>query len=62
MTTDLKNIWHSTVISGKNKIRIEKFKELGIDHFNVETIDIGLIAVLTDVKTPNFEELQDSYY
>lgn len=41
----------------KNKIRIEKFKELGIDHFNVETIDIGLIAVLTDVKTPNFEEI-----
>lgn len=41
----------------KNKIRIEKFKKLGIDHFNVETIDIGLIAVLTDVKTPNFEEI-----
>ena len=40
----------------KNKNRIEKFKELGIDHFNVETIDIGLIAVLTDVKTPNFDE------
>lgn len=41
----------------KNKNRIEKFKELGIDHFNVETIDIGLIAVLTDVKTLNFEEI-----
>lgn len=41
----------------KNKIRIEKFKALGIDHYNVETIDIGLIAVLTDVKTPNFEEV-----
>ena len=41
----------------KNKNRIEKFKELGIDHFNVETIDIGLIAVLADVKTPNFEEI-----
>lgn len=41
----------------KNKNRIEKFKELGIDHFNVKTIDIGLIAVLTDVKTPNFEEI-----
>lgn len=41
----------------KNKIRIEKFKELGIDHFNVETIDIGLIAVLTNVKTPKFEEI-----
>lgn len=41
----------------KNKERVKKFKELGIDHFNVETIDIGLIAVLTDVKTPNFEEI-----
>jgi hypothetical protein len=41
----------------KDKNRIEKFKELGIDHFNVETIDIGLIAVVTDVKKPNFEEI-----
>lgn len=41
----------------KNKNRIKKFKELGIDHFNVETIDIGLIAVLIDVKTSNFEEI-----
>lgn len=41
----------------KDKIRIERFKELGIDHFNVENIDIGLIAVLTDVQTPNFEEI-----
>lgn len=41
----------------KNKIRIEKFKGLDIDYFNVETIDIGLIAVLADVKTPNFEEI-----
>lgn len=41
----------------KNKNRIEKFKELGIDHFNVETIDIGLISVLTDTKTPNLEEI-----
>ena len=41
----------------KKKDRIEKFKELGIDHFNVETIDIGLIAVLTDVQTSNFEEI-----
>ncbi len=48
--TQYSNFW-------KNKNRIEKFKELGIDHFNVETIDIGLIAVLTDVKTPNFEEI-----
>lgn len=41
----------------KNKNRIEKFKDLGTDHFNAESIDIGLIAVLTDVKTPNFEEI-----
>ena len=41
----------------KNKIRIQKFTELGIDHYNVETIDIGLLAVLTDVKRPNFEEI-----
>lgn len=41
----------------KDRIRIEKFKELAIDHFNVENIDIGLIAVLTDVETPNFEEI-----
>lgn len=41
----------------KNKDRIKKFKELGIDPFNVESIDIGLISVLTDVKNPNFEEI-----
>lgn len=41
----------------KNKVRIEKFKELGKDHFDAESIDIGLIAVLVDVKTPNFEEI-----
>ena len=41
----------------KNKNNIEKFKNLGIDHFNQQTIDIGLIAVLVDVKSPNFEEI-----
>ena len=41
----------------KNKYRIEKFKDLGIDHYSTESIDIGLIAVLTDVKTPSFEEI-----
>ena len=41
----------------RDRHRIEKFKELGIDHYNAQTIDIGLIAVLTDVKTPNFEEV-----
>ena len=53
----LRSIYHSMLIYGKNKHRIEKFKELGIDHYNAQTIDIGLIAVLTDVKTPNFEEV-----
>lgn len=41
----------------KNKNNIEKFKNLSIDHFNQQTIDIGLIAVLVGVKTPNFEEI-----
>ncbi len=41
----------------KNKIRIEKFKELGIDYYNERNIKIGLLAVLTDVKTPSFEEI-----
>ncbi|WP_026519392.1 BREX-1 system phosphatase PglZ type A [Butyrivibrio sp. FCS006] len=41
----------------KNKNRIEKFKELGIDHYTPETIDIGLLAVLVGVKTPSFEEV-----
>ena len=41
----------------KNKIRIEKFKGIGIDHFNVEIIDICLIAVLIGMKTSNFEEI-----
>ena len=57
LITDLRSIWHSTAIFGRIKIGLRSFKELGIDHFNVETIDIGLIAVLTDVKTPNFEEI-----
>lgn len=35
----------------KNKNRIEKVKELGIDYFNVKNIEIGLTTVLTDVKT-----------
>lgn len=59
---DIKLIQHKEHLSQyanfwKNKHRIEKFKELGIDHYNAQTIDIGLIAVLTDVKTPNFEEV-----
>lgn len=30
----------------RNKNNIEKFKNLGIDHFNRQTIDIGLIALV----------------
>ena len=41
----------------KSKKRIESFKALGIDHYNPETIDLGLIAVLVDVKTYSFEEI-----
>ena len=41
----------------KNKKRIESFKELEIDHYNERNIKIGLIAVMTDVKTPSFEEI-----
>lgn len=41
----------------KNKKRIESFKELEIDHYNERNIKIGLIAVVTDVKTPSFEEI-----
>lgn len=44
------SFWRSTV-------RIEKFKALNIDHYNTETLDIGLLAVLMDVKTPSFEEI-----
>ena len=41
----------------KNKTRAEKFKELDINHFNAGMMDIGLLAVLVGVKTPNFEEI-----
>ena len=41
----------------KNKKRIESFKELEIDHYNERNIKIGLIAEMTDVKTPSFEEI-----
>ena len=50
---------HLAKFSGfwKSKDRIEKFKELSIDHYTTETIDVGLMAVLTNVSTPNFEEV-----
>lgn len=41
----------------KNKNRIEKFKALGIEDYNVETIDRGLMAVLIDEKNYSFEEI-----
>lgn len=34
----------------------QKFAALGIEHYNTETIDIGLLAVMLKAKTPNFEE------
>lgn len=37
--------------------RVKKFAALGIDHYTEETIDIGLLAVMAGVKTPNFEEV-----
>ena len=47
-----RNTTHTSInVEGRDSL------ELGIDHYNAQTIDIGLIAVLTDVKTPNFEEV-----
>lgn len=37
--------------------RVQKFAALGIDNYNTESIDIGLLAVMVGVKTPNFEEV-----
>jgi uncharacterized protein (TIGR02687 family) len=37
--------------------RIEKFAALGIENYNPETIEIGLLAVIAGVKTPSFEEV-----
>lgn len=37
--------------------RAQKFAALGIEHYNTETIDVGLLAVMLNVKTPNFEEV-----
>jgi uncharacterized protein (TIGR02687 family) len=41
----------------RSEERIRKFVALGIDNYNPETIDIGLLAVLAGVKTPSFEEV-----
>jgi len=37
--------------------RIEKFAALGIENYSLETIEIGLLAVMAGVKTPSFEEV-----
>lgn len=37
--------------------RISAFEALEIENYNTEIIDIGLLSVLTGVKTPNFEEI-----
>ncbi|MGI6501676.1 MAG: BREX-1 system phosphatase PglZ type A [Anaerostipes sp.] len=41
----------------KNTKRIDSFKNLNIDYYTTEEIDIGLLATLVDVKTPSFEEI-----
>lgn len=41
----------------KSKERISKFVALEIDKYNNETIDIGILSVLANVKTANFEEI-----
>lgn len=37
--------------------RITSFTALQIENYNTESIDIGLLSVLTGVKTPSFEEI-----
>ena len=37
--------------------RIEKFTALDIENYNHETIEIGLLSVMSGVKTPSFEEV-----
>lgn len=41
----------------KSKERINKFVSLEIDNYNNETIDIGMLSVLANIKTANFEEI-----
>lgn len=41
----------------RSKERINKFAALGIERYNPEAIEIGLLAVLAGVKTPSFEEV-----
>ena len=37
--------------------RINAYAELGIANYDIASIDIGLLSVLTGVKTPSFEEI-----
>lgn len=38
-------------------VRISAFAALNIERYNTETIDIGMLSVLTGVKVPSFEEI-----
>jgi len=44
------NFWNANV-------RINAFAALEIENYNIESIDVGLLSVLTGVKTPSFEEI-----
>jgi len=37
--------------------RVDKFASLGIENYNPESIEIGLLAVVSGVRTPSFEEV-----
>lgn len=41
----------------KSNERVQKFGALGIEDYRPDSIDIGLLAVITGVRTPNFEEV-----
>ena len=41
--------------------RVQKFAALGVENYNTESIDIGLLAVIAGVKTPNFEEILKTF-
>ena len=41
----------------KSKERISKFTALNLDNYNEENINVGILSVLTNIKTANFEEV-----
>lgn len=45
----------------KSNERVQKFAALGIERYNTESIDIGLLSVVCGVKTPNFEEVLKTF-